>query len=103
MGEYIERAGIEVDPALAAFIDDEVLAPLGRDEDDFWHGFAALLADFVPRNRALLAKRDALQKQIDAWHRARRGQPHDAAAYRSFLEEIGYLVPEPGDFTIGTA
>ena len=102
MSEYIERAGISVDPALADFIEREVLAPLGRDTGAFWHGFTALLARFVPRNRDLLAKRATLQAQIDAWHLARRGQPHDAAAYREFLTDIGYLVPEPGDFTIGT-
>ncbi len=50
----------------------------------------------------MLAKRDELQAQIDGWHRERKGQPHDADAYRAFLAEIGYLVPEPGDFTIGT-
>ena len=102
MTSFVERAGIAVDPALAEFVVREVLAPLERDEDDFWRGFAAILAEFVPRNRALLEKREELQRRIDEWHRARRGQPHDAAAYRAFLEEIGYLVPEPGDFTIGT-
>ena len=102
MSEYIERAGIAVDPALAAFVEREVLGPLGRDEDDFWHGFAALLGEFVPRNRALLAKRAKLQAQIDDWHRAHRGQRHDVDSYRAFLEEIGYLVPEPAPFTIGT-
>jgi malate synthase len=103
MSSFVERAGIAVDPALAEFIEREVLAPLGRDEDDFWRGFAAILAEFAPRNRALLEKREELQRRIDDWHRARRGQPHDAAAYRAFLEDIGYLVPEPGEFTIGTA
>ena len=102
MNEYIERGGIAVDPALAEFVEREVLAPLGRDEDDFWRGFAALLGKFVPRNRALLARREDLQRRIDDWHRAHRGQPHDAAAYREFLEEIGYLVPEPEAFAIGT-
>ncbi len=102
MSEYVERAGIAADPALADFIEREVLAPLGRDEDDFWHGFAELLERFVPRNRALLAKREELQRQIDDWHIAHRGQPHDAAEYGAFLGDIGYLVPEPGDFTIGT-
>jgi malate synthase len=102
MGDTIERAGIAVDPALASFVEREVLAPLDRDASAFWQGFAALLEAFVPRNRALLAKRDDLQRQIDDWHRERHGQPHDAAAYRTFLEEIGYLVPEPGEFTIGT-
>jgi malate synthase len=102
MSDYTERAGIAVDPALAEFVEREVLAPLGLGAGAFWQGFSALLGEFVPRNRALLEKREMLQKQIDAWHRARRGQPHDAAAYRAFLEEIGYLVPEPAPFTIGT-
>ncbi|MBA4052569.1 MAG: malate synthase G, partial [Erythrobacter sp.] len=78
------------------------LTPLGRDVDAFWQGFAALLADFAPRNRALLAKRESLQAQIDAWHSERAGKPHDAAAYKAFLTEIGYLVPEPAAFQIGT-
>ena len=102
MTEYVTRAGIETDPQLAAFIETEVLAPLGRDVEAFWQGFAALLGSFAPRNAALLAKREELQATIDAWHSERAGQKHDAAAYRAFLEEIGYLVPEPGEFTIGT-
>ncbi|WP_306096828.1 malate synthase G [Qipengyuania flava] len=102
MTEFVTRAGIEADPQLAAFIETEVLGPLGRGADDFWTGFANLLGSFAPRNAALLAKREELQAKIDAWHSDRAGQPHDADAYRAFLEEIGYLVPEPGDFTIGT-
>jgi malate synthase len=102
MTEFVTRAGIEADPQLAAFIETEVLGPLGRDSDDFWTGFANLLGSFAPRNAALLARREELQTKIDAWHSERAGQPHDADAYRAFLEEIGYLVPEPGDFTIGT-
>ena len=102
MTEFVTRAGIEADPQLAAFIETEVLGPLGRDADDFWTGFANLLGSFAPRNAALLARREELQTKIDAWHSERAGQPHDADAYRAFLEEIGYLVPEPGDFTIGT-
>ncbi|OGS60064.1 MAG: malate synthase G [Erythrobacter sp. RIFCSPHIGHO2_12_FULL_63_10] len=102
MSLFVTRAGIEIDRNLAEFLESEVLVPLGRDSGDFWRGFTALLADFVPRNRALLKRRDELQTQIDAWHSARRGVRHDPAAYRALLEEIGYLVPEPGDFTIGT-
>lgn len=102
MGDTISKSGLTVDSALARFIEDEVLGPLGHDAGKFWEGFAALLAGFVPRNRALLAKREALQAAIDDWHLERRGKAHDAAAYRSFLEAIGYLVPEPGPFTIGT-
>jgi malate synthase len=98
----VERAGLQVDCALADFVETDVLAPLGRDAGAFWRGFAALCDRFVPRNRALLARRDALQHQIDAWHVARAGQRHDPLVYRAFLEEIGYLVPEPGEFTIAT-
>lgn len=102
MSDYTMRAGLDVDKALAAFVEKDVLAPLGLDAAAFWEGFADLLARLAPRNRELLAKRNALQARIDEWHRERRGQPHDAQAYRAFLEEIGYLVPEPGAFTIGT-
>ncbi len=102
MNETINRAGLNVDQGLARFLETEVLAPLGRDRDAFWQGFAALLAEFAPRNAALLERREDLQKQIDNWHSERRGEPHDPAEYRAFLEEIGYLVPEPGEFTIGT-
>lgn len=102
MTNMIERAGVRIDERLAIFLESEVLGPLGRDVAAFWEGFAALLADFAPRNAALLARREELQAQIDAWHVERAGQPHDPAAYRAFLERIGYLVPEPGDFAIGT-
>ena len=73
-----------------------------RDVADFWMGVAKLLTHFAPRNRALLAKRDDLQAQIDAWHEARAGKPIDGAAYQAFLRDIGYLVPEPAPFTIGS-
>ena len=96
------RAELQVDSALADFIEREVLAPLGKDTDAFWQGFAALLAEFAPRNRALLAKRDTLQAQIDAWHIARAGKPLNSQEYPAFLREIGYLVAEPGDFAITT-
>ncbi|NLR72587.1 malate synthase G [Novosphingobium sp. ERN07] len=102
MSERIERNGLRVDAALATFIDSEVLVPLGLEREAFWQGFATLVGRFAPVNRALLAKRDALQAQIDAWHRERRGKPLDAVAYRAFLTETGYLVPEPADFLIGT-
>ena len=102
MTDITTRAGLSVDSRLAHFIETDVLGPLGRDVGAFWDGFAALLAAFAPRNRALLEKRESLQAQIDAWHMERAGKPHDAAAYKAFLTDIGYLVPEPGDFRIGT-
>ncbi len=102
MTNMTHRAGLTIDARLASFLESEVLTPLGRDVSGFWTGFAKLLADFAPRNAALLAKREELQAQIDTWHVERRGQPHDPAQYRAFLESIGYLVPEPGEFQIGT-
>jgi malate synthase len=102
MTDMTTRAGIAIDPRLASLLETQVLTPLGRDVEAFWQGFAALLADFAPRNAALLEKRESLQAQIDAWHIARAGKPHDSAAYKAFLTAIGYLVPEPGDFQIGT-
>ena len=102
MADRVERAGLRVDADLARFIEQQVIAPIGISADDFWAGFAALLDTFVPRNRALLARRDELQAQIDAWHLARAGKVLDQGEYQAFLKEIGYLVPEPGDFAVAT-
>jgi malate synthase len=98
----VERSGLKIDAKLAGFIENDVLAPLGYDAAKFWQGFAALLERLVPVNRSLLAKRDALQAQIDAWHVARAGKVLGATEYRTFLTEIGYLVPEPAPFTVTT-
>ena len=103
MNSRVHRSGLAVDADLARFLETEVLAPLGQDAAGFWAGFAALCDDLVPRNRALLARRDDLQARIDGWHSARRGQVHDPAAYRAMLEEIGYLEAEPAPFTVSTA
>jgi len=102
VSEFVNRAGIRIDPRLATFLESEVLAPLERDAGAFWQGFADLLGVFAPRNAALLAKREELQAKIDAWHSERRGKPLDQDEYQAFLREIGYLVPEPDDFTIGS-
>lgn len=102
MTERLDRAGLKVDAVLARFVENEALPGTGIEAGAFWSGLAGLLADFAPQNRALLAKRDALQAKIDAWHVARRGQPHDHAAYKAFLAEIGYLLPEGPAFTIET-
>ncbi|MBU2419675.1 MAG: malate synthase G, partial [Alphaproteobacteria bacterium] len=96
------RAGLQVAEDLAAFIETEVLPGLDIPADRFWTGAADVFARFAPENRRLLAVRDDLQTRIDAWHTARRGQPHDPAATTAFLREIGYLVDEPAPFAIGT-
>jgi malate synthase len=97
-----QRAGLSVDSGVVAFVEQEVLPGTGLAADRFWAGLADILARFEPQNHALLAERERMQAAIDDWHRARSGQPHDAAAYAAFLTEIGYLVPEPAPFTIGT-
>jgi malate synthase len=102
MTDYVERAGLKVARVLATFVEARALADTGIAADHLWSGLANILNRFVPQNRALLAKRDDLQAQIDAWHVARRGKPHDGAAYQAFLREIGYLVPEPAPFAITT-
>ncbi|WP_420859385.1 malate synthase G [Marivivens marinus] len=103
MTDRIEKHGLQVAAQLAQFIDDAALPGTGVDPDAFWQGFSALVHDFGPRNRALLDKREALQSQIDDWHIAHRGKPHDHEAYKAFLTEIGYLLPEGADFEIDTA
>ena len=103
MTNYVERAGLKVDAALAAFVEDRALPGLEIGAEALWQGLSDLVHDFAPRNRELLARREELQEKIDAWHRARTGQPHDAAAYKAFLEEIGYLLPEGEDFRIDTS
>jgi malate synthase len=94
--------GLQVDAGLRAFVDGEALPVTGVAPQAFWAGFAALVRDLAPRNKALLDKRDALQAQIDGWHRARAGRAHDPAAYESFLREIGYLVPAPAGGGVAT-
>ena len=94
------RAGLQIDEALAAFVDTEALPGLGLDADTFWQGVADIFAWAAPENRRLLAIRDDLQARIDGWNRERRGQPYDVAASRAFLTEVGYLVPEPEAFTV---
>ncbi len=98
----ISCEGLAVDATLHAFIEKEALPGTGVAPDAFWAGLSALIHDFGPRNRALLEKRAVLQKQIDDWHLARRGQSFDLPAYKSFLAEIGYLVPEGPDFEVET-
>ncbi|MCY3810199.1 MAG: malate synthase G [Gammaproteobacteria bacterium] len=99
----LSRFGLMVAKELDDFIANEALPGTDVSPDDFWTGFSAIVRDLTPTNRALLAKRDELQAAIDAWHRDRRGQQHDPEAYKAFLMDIGYLVPEGGDFEIATA
>ncbi len=101
--QFVEIEGLKVASQLHGFVTHEALPGTGVDAQAFWEGFVRLFTTMAPRNQALLDKRDALQKQIDAWHLANRGQPVDTEAYMQFLRAIGYLVPEPEDFAVGTA
>ena len=100
MEDRVERAGLSVARVLADFIETAALPGTGLAPQPFWEGFSALLHDLAPRNRALLARRAQLQARIDDWHIAHAGEPHDAEDYRTFLAEIGYLVPEGPAFAI---
>jgi malate synthase len=102
MTQYVERAGLQIAEPLALFAETLALPETGIGADILWSGLAAILAEFTPINRALLKKRDDLQKQIDAWHKTNPGPISDMAAYQRFLTVIGYLVPEPAPFQIGT-
>lgn len=99
----IRLHGLNIDATLHQFIETEALPGTGVEPTAFWQGFARLFHDLTPINRALLAKRDALQAQIDGWYQSRRGQPHDQDGYEAFLREIGYLLPEGPDFSITTS
>ncbi len=100
--ERVHVAGLHVDPELHAFLEREVLPGLELTAERLWSGMAELVAQTAPRIAAALATRAELQAQIDAWHEARAGRPHDAAAYRAFLEAIGYLEAPGEDFQIET-
>jgi malate synthase len=100
--QFVEIGGLKVASLLHDFVTNEALPGTGIEAGAFWDGFAGLFTTMAPRNQALLDKRDALQKQIDEWHLAHRGQTIDMAAYTDFLTGIGYLVPEPPDFAVTT-
>ncbi len=90
-----QRHSLQIDSRLARFIEDEVLPGTGIAVDAFWSGFDAIVRDLAPKNAALLAERDRLQAELDAWHRANPGPITRRKAYREFLQKIGYLVPVP--------
>ncbi len=102
MTEYKTVGNLQVATVLYDLVRDKIAPGTGIDPDAFWHSFEQIVTDLGPVNRQLLEKREALQRQIDNWHIARRGQPHDPIAYKEFLKEIGYLLPEVADFTIDT-
>ena len=100
--DYVESAGLHIAKPLYDFVNNEALPGTQVSADGFWSGFAALVADLAPRCKALLDKRDSMQRQIDAWHLANKAKPVETQRYLSFLREIGYLVEEPASVAVRT-
>ncbi|WP_138922994.1 malate synthase G [Sulfitobacter sp. BSw21498] len=102
MTQRSDKNGLQVAAELVEFIEGSALPGTGIDAGTFWAGLSDLVHDLGPKNRALLQTREEMQAKIDAWHKDRAGQNHDADAYNAFLREIGYLVPEGPAFEIDT-
>ncbi|MDE8348208.1 MAG: malate synthase G [Acidocella sp.] len=100
--DRITAANLHIATVLHDFIVNEALPGTGLTATAFWDGLAKLLAEFAPRNAALMAKRDAIQAQIDAWYTQHKGQTLDQAQYQEFLTSIGYLVPVPAEVAVTT-
>ena len=103
MTDRVTVGNLRVAQTLYDFVNNEALPGTDIDPDTFWSGVDKVVADLTPKNQDLLARRDDLQAQIDKWHRHRVIEPLDPEAYKQFLTEIGYLQPEPEDFTITTS
>ena len=97
----VQHSGLQIADVLYRLVNDEVAPGTGISPDDFWAAFADILKDLASKNRGLLQKRETIQAQIDDWHRANAGK-FDAVAYKAFLQEINYLLPEPADFNVAT-
>ena len=103
MTQRIARAGLQVAPVIVELLEEQICPGTGVSSETVWSGLAQILADLRPRNDELLAIRDTLQARIDRWHRDNPGPDYDRAAYRQFLKDIGYLLPEPAPFTVTTS
>ncbi|HYB80399.1 MAG TPA: malate synthase G [Mycobacterium sp.] len=103
MTDRVSAGNLRVARVLYDFVNNEALPGTDIDPDSFWAGVDKVVTDLTPKNQDLLKRRDELQAQIDKWHRQRVIEPIDPEAYRQFLTEIGYLLPEPDDFTITTS
>ncbi|MFC6670249.1 malate synthase G [Marinobacterium aestuariivivens] len=99
----VQSGGLQVAKSLYDFINNEAMPDTGVTAEQFWTAFDKIVHDLAPRNRELLTKRDQIQAQIDNWHLERRGQAFDYSEYKSFLSEIGYLLPEGEDFSVTTS
>jgi malate synthase len=103
MTDRITHGNLRIAKVLHDFVARDALPGTGVSETQFWDGFDSIVTTLAPKNRALRAVRGELQTKIDSWHKAHKGKPLDRAAYKAFLSEIGYLVPEGADFQVETA
>ncbi|OBH11840.1 malate synthase G [Mycobacterium sp. E3247] len=103
MTDRVSAGNLRVARVLYDFVNNEALPGTDIDPDSFWAGVDKVVTDLTPKNQELLNRRDELQAQIDKWHRQRVIEPFDVDAYRQFITDIGYLLPEPEDFTITTS
>ncbi|MBS6082412.1 MAG: malate synthase G [Pseudomonas fluorescens] len=102
MTEHVQVGGLQVAKVLFDFVNNEAIPGTGITADQFWAGADKVIHDLAPKNKALLAKRDNFQARIDTWHQTHAGQAHDPVAYKAFLQDIGYLLPEAADFEAST-
>ncbi len=102
MTDRIQEGGLQVAAVLHALLQDDIAPGTGVNPEQFWQCLEAIVTDLAPKNRELLETRDSMQAQIDAWHRANPGPGYDRGAYKAFLQDIGYLLPEGDDFEIST-
>lgn len=102
MPDVVEIGGLKVDKCLYQLVQDEIAPGTGVSSDVFWLELGEIVRDLSKENKILLEKRNALQKQIDEWHQARKGEPIEMEEYKEFLSEIGYLLPEVEDFRVTT-
>ena len=102
MTEYVKHGSLQVSKKLDDLINEKVCNGINIESNSFWNDLEKIINDFTPKNNELLQKREDLQSKIDQWHIDNKNSDFDKAAYKSFLEEIGYLVKESGDFSIET-
>ena len=102
MTEHVQVGGLQVAKVLFDFVNNEAIPGTGITADQFWAGADKVIHDLAPKNKALLAKRDDFQARIDTWHQTHAGKAHDPVAYKAFLQDIGYLLPEAADFQAST-
>lgn len=102
MTEHVQVGGLQVAKVLFDFVNNEAIPGTGITAEQFWAGADKVIHDLAPKNKALLAKRDDFQARIDTWHQTHAGKAHDPVAYKAFLQDIGYLLPEAADFQAST-